>query len=729
MVIAHNVAAVNANRQLGIAGKKGNNITEKLSSGYRVNRAADDAAGLSISEKMRKQIRGLDRASMNAQDGISLVQTAEGALDEIQDMLQRMNELAIQAANGTNSTTDRKYIQDEVNQLKCEIDRIAGTAKFNEVYLLSGALGDPAKFGEVEAEYEKYMEEVDRKLFATELTGAHKGERISLDDINARKGLKIIYTEVKDDVNTTQTGSGSSGLSGGSYDTLKNILKTEIVPHAVQALLATYPQAYGYLSGSSIGIGLNLYQDSSTTLASVSVGISGTLNDVNLTYNLSVNVNTLLSGSSVNLTPSIRNNLEVTIVHEMMHAMMDEAHTNGMLGYDGGVSFSPNQQFPGWFREGMAQTAAGGCYNGNDWVNGGLGITGSTSESAISSQVKAASASLGSGTTLSKYGTGYLACMYLGYLANGGGAVTQDGIRRGVDKVLRELRGDSTTRGKSLNDVIRDSTNGQYSSISDFERKFGDAASASFVKSLVGLVGNNGTGGLAAGFAAENGILPDGVVSPHISLFDLDTDHREVTNKYPTGYPALSGGSASKDGTGVDGTSSSGGGTGTGGGGTGTGTGGTGGGGTGTGTGGTPVGPYWKKAALTGGLHLQIGAEGRERMTIYIEGMNCRQIGVQNVDMTTEDSATRSIDMISFALKRVSSQRSTLGAYQNRLEHTIRNLDNTVENTQAAESQIRDADMAEEMVEYSNNQILQQAGQSVLVQATQAADGVMKLLQ
>lgn len=117
MVITHNTAAMNANRQLGIADRQGAGSTEKLSSGYRVNRAADDAAGLSISEKMRKQIRGLNRASENAQDGISLVQTAEGALDEVHDMLQRMNELAIQSANGTNSETDRRYIQDEIDQL------------------------------------------------------------------------------------------------------------------------------------------------------------------------------------------------------------------------------------------------------------------------------------------------------------------------------------------------------------------------------------------------------------------------------------------------------------------------------------------------------------------------------------------------------------------------------------------------------------------------------------
>ena len=138
MVVQHNLQAMNSNRMLGVTTSSQAKVTEKLSSGYKINRAADDAAGLSISEKMRKQIRGLDQASANAQDGISSVQTAEGALGEVHDMLQRMNELAVQAANGTNSTSDRTAIQNEIDQLTTEIDRVAETTKFNETYLLKG---------------------------------------------------------------------------------------------------------------------------------------------------------------------------------------------------------------------------------------------------------------------------------------------------------------------------------------------------------------------------------------------------------------------------------------------------------------------------------------------------------------------------------------------------------------------------------------------------------------
>ena len=138
MVVQHNMQAMNSQRMLNVNTQAQAKSTEKLSSGYRINRAADDAAGLAISEKMRKQMRGLDRASTNAQDGVSAVQTAEGALGEVQDMLQRMNELAVQAANGTNSESDRSAIQNEIDQLTTEIDRVSETTKFNETYLLKG---------------------------------------------------------------------------------------------------------------------------------------------------------------------------------------------------------------------------------------------------------------------------------------------------------------------------------------------------------------------------------------------------------------------------------------------------------------------------------------------------------------------------------------------------------------------------------------------------------------
>ena len=138
MVVQHNITAMNSNRMLGLTTSAQAKSTEKLSSGYKINRAADDAAGLAISEKMRRQIRGLTQASANAQDGISCVQTAEGALNEVHDMLQRINELAVKGETATLTSTDRSYIQTEVQQLMSEIDRVQSTTTFNEQNLLTG---------------------------------------------------------------------------------------------------------------------------------------------------------------------------------------------------------------------------------------------------------------------------------------------------------------------------------------------------------------------------------------------------------------------------------------------------------------------------------------------------------------------------------------------------------------------------------------------------------------
>ena len=146
MVVQHNLTAMNSNRMLGLTQTAQAKSTEKLSSGYKINRAADDASGLAISEKMRRQVRGLTQASANAQDGISMVQTAEGALNEVHDMLQRINELAVKGENGTLTQSDRSYINSEVKQLMSEIDRVASTTTFNEQSLLVGSNGAAKSF-------------------------------------------------------------------------------------------------------------------------------------------------------------------------------------------------------------------------------------------------------------------------------------------------------------------------------------------------------------------------------------------------------------------------------------------------------------------------------------------------------------------------------------------------------------------------------------------------------
>ena len=182
MVVQHNMQAANANRMLNVTTSAQSKSTEKLSSGYRINRAADDAAGLTISEKMRKQIKGLDRASTNAEDGVSAVQTAEGALTEVHSMLQRMNELATQAANGTNSKdSDRQAIQDEIDQLTTEIDRVSETTKFNETYLLKGD----------GAEKEHNVNAHDAGLDGVTLTDKGDKVEVTLKTLNAGDKISI----------------------------------------------------------------------------------------------------------------------------------------------------------------------------------------------------------------------------------------------------------------------------------------------------------------------------------------------------------------------------------------------------------------------------------------------------------------------------------------------------------------------------------------------------------
>ena len=216
MVVQHNLQAMNANRMLNVTTNAQSKSTEKLSSGYRINRAADDAAGLSISEKMRKQIRGLSQASTNAQDGISAVQTAEGALTEVHSMLQRMNELATQSANGTNSDDDRQAIQDEITQLTNEIDRVAETTKFNETYLLKGDTStskdvDFYKSGyTVKESTSLYLKGSDTVLTGTDLADAiARGEKLYKEDSNGTQDDTTLAEKGKDYAYVTKMYDGT----------------------------------------------------------------------------------------------------------------------------------------------------------------------------------------------------------------------------------------------------------------------------------------------------------------------------------------------------------------------------------------------------------------------------------------------------------------------------------------------------------------------------------------
>ena len=207
MVVQHNLTAMNANRQLGITTGAQAKSSEKLSSGYRINRAGDDAAGLTISEKMRSQIRGLNKASDNAQDGVSLIQVAEGALSETHSILQRMNELATQAANDTNTTADRNAIQSEINQLTSEIDRIQSTTQFNTMNLIDGSY-------------------TGKNLQVGSLSG--QAILISIENMNATSlfgGTNSAVSSVAD-VNTTNLKSYNTKLTVSSFDTAGSAMKS-----------------------------------------------------------------------------------------------------------------------------------------------------------------------------------------------------------------------------------------------------------------------------------------------------------------------------------------------------------------------------------------------------------------------------------------------------------------------------------------------------------------------
>ena len=215
MVVQHNLTAMNSNRMLNITTSAQAKSTEKLSSGYKINRAADDAAGLSISEKMRRQIRGLSQASSNAEDGISCVQTAEGALGEVQDMLQRMNELAVKGENGTLTTTDRSYIQAEIRQLMSEVDRVQSTTTFNEMNLLDGSFMKGLQVGAEAGQH------IDISIANMSMVGLAKG-------IDARLYTKVTYNNLVENKNVkytattyTSTKVGNQNVMIGSVDATK----------------------------------------------------------------------------------------------------------------------------------------------------------------------------------------------------------------------------------------------------------------------------------------------------------------------------------------------------------------------------------------------------------------------------------------------------------------------------------------------------------------------------
>ena len=492
MVVQHNLTAMNSNRMLGLTSASQAKSTEKLSSGYKINRAADDAAGLSISEKMRKQIRGLTQASANAQDGISTVQTAEGALTEVHDMLQRMNELAVKAANGTESESDRTAIQQEIDQLTTEIDRVAETTKFNETYLLKGDSKAP-----MQASY-------SYSTFANATTA------------NA--------TFSKD------TGSNLTISVTGTDATITNM---DAQNELVRAL-------------KSAGVSLT---------ASCTYGTDGA-NASQPSYSLALN------GDAAN-----------------KFDVVTTAATSGV--------------FEIYSKEGeklLTLTATG--YQKSATENGDVSDTVTMNATKITA------------------------------------AQCTDAVAAYYDR------------------------DGNKISANDLESYF-----TTFYTGSADTTGNT--------YAKADALKVYDAAGNETTL--NSTDVATVRDKV---------------------------------------------------------------GALDVSLHVGADATANNQITMNIESMSAKGLGINGlkIDGTDDSNSLGAIEKIKAAISKVSAQRSDLGAVQNRLEHTINNLDNVVENTTSAESQIRDTDMATEMVKYSNNNILSQAGQAMLAQANQSNQGVLSLL-
>ena len=517
MVVQHNMQAANANRMLGITSGAQAKSTEKLSSGYKINRAADDAAGLTISEKMRKQIRGLDKASSNAQDGVSSVQTAEGALTEVHSMLQRMNELAVQAANGTNSKdTDRKAIQDEIDQLNTEIDRVAETTKFNEIYLLKGDDGEKT---------------VNMK--------AHDA------------GLKGTLTDNGDGTATFTMAALNDG------DTVS-------------------------IGGKNYTIG-SLKADADKLVAAPGTG----------TKKLTIGDKTfvLKAGDTKVYDETGTNQVFVKTADGTTAA-------TGATAFSTGAELTTTSKYKDDTNADKDNTAVT-IDNLKNYIKGGVKVSDGTTTLTVLNDAKDAT-----------------------------GAVGNDGVDDNDNSLITKKKAYELAAKELL-----------------AANQIGDTEGSAKV----------GVGDVGTAVNLTNGT----------GTFQIQTGSAKVAN------------------------------------------------------------------TLSFSLHVGADADMTNKITVDIDTMNSANLGIKGLNVTDKNgsAATYAIDAISDAISKVSSQRSALGAVQNRLEHTIDNLDNISENTSSAESRIRDTDMAKEMVNYSKNNILAQAGQSMLAQANQSNQGVLSLLQ
>ncbi|MDE7331437.1 MAG: flagellinolysin [Lachnospiraceae bacterium] len=612
-----NLAAWNAARHLKTNSKTQTTLTERLSSGYKINRAADDAAGLSISEKMRRQIRGLTQASANAQDGISMVQSAEGALNEIHEMLHRANELAVKAATGTLTDNDRSLIDLEIQQIKNEIDNTSRYTVFNERRLFPDAGYSPRSA-------------IDMQNYEYKLTIDFANQSVSVDGLS------------------DNTMARAPGVTVSSGSALADKIANTLVPSAVNSIFQAFPSFQTAQGSTQIQLALNISfidgPGNTLALAGYRYSYGG-----GPAYSMYIKVDASdFNDADASGTGSRAEVLESTITHELMHTVMQYNLTDGMSGRKG-------EKYPTWFTEGTAQLAGGGFTTGwnNELLLYAERLTSENDNSQdgnISNYLKKFS------VTGRPYGHGYLACAYIGYLANikNGGTtdVTGANIARGMDLVFGDL-----LNGKRLNNAIYDRTGMTEAQIRGLFSA-GDADLTEFVRKLT-YESKDGAGSVIYGSLSDGGAGTPGYAG------NFFIDPSQISYDFSSG---------------------------------------------------------------AANVPIQVGAEAGQHIDINFYQMSADALGLGEMNVKTTQDADDAINLVKNAIIYVSNVRSYYGAIQNRLEHTIANLDNVVENTTTAESRIRDTDMAEEMVKFSNNQILLQAGQAMLAQANRQSDIILGLL-
>ena len=658
MVVQHNMQAANANRMLNVTTGQQAKSTEKLSSGYRINRAADDAAGLTISEKMRKQIKGLDRASTNAEDGVSAVQTAEGALTEVHSMLQRMNELATQASNGTNSESDRSAIQDEISQLTTEIDRVAETTKFNETYLLKG-----------------------------NTDGTTSDMKINAHDA----GLKGVLTDNGDNA---------------TFELPKDLEKGDKVT------IAGTEYTIGDKAGTSTTDGYDTYANVKDSVISAGDSVTDTNGNTYKFVDKIANANNWNAGTKFTITDEQGNSKEYTIATgtDLTHNQIKNTDAEALIAKE---LANPSHK--------VTMTA----------YNDGTATKDVNVEVVSSLDSKERSSVAWAGKTVDNFVTGTTANGGLNGTAVNvksvsiGGKDTTITAKKPVsssdiaDVVGSMKAGDKLKVGNTTLTIAdkTDAKNGEYTVTDALKAINVNADDMDAVEFAIKSSNKDGikmlaSKGITNDATADATPTLDGTKAVTVvGATSSDNNANTITKAEAYEKMAKELQTASSIGT-DDGAEAK---------------------VTNHGNGKFTIekGTASVTDSLSFSLHVGADADMTNKITVGIDSMSAAGLGIKGINVKDDSgiAATYAIDAIADAVSKVSAQRSSLGAVQNRLEHTISNVDNVVENTTSAESRIRDTDMAEEMVNYSKNNILAQAGQSMLAQANQSNQGILSLLQ